>query len=105
MYSARAVLNDTHSPAEVDAAKRRGNAMHLNGIDAGFLAREEIGAVILRSIARATMELLLDPLQQTRGLRSTASLSTRKYCVCSAKGFAFPATLLNAESTCLPNAR
>jgi methylglutamate dehydrogenase subunit A len=42
MYSARGVLNLVHSPAELDAAMRRGNAMRLNGIDAAFLSRDEI---------------------------------------------------------------
>jgi sarcosine oxidase subunit beta len=42
MYSARGVLNLVHSPADVDAAMRRGNAMRLNGIDAAFLSRDEI---------------------------------------------------------------
>ena len=42
MYSARGVLNLVHSPAELDAAMRRGNAMRLNGIDAEFLSRDEI---------------------------------------------------------------
>jgi sarcosine oxidase subunit beta len=42
MYSARGVLNLVHSPADIDAAMRRGNAMRLNGIDAKFLSREEI---------------------------------------------------------------
>ena len=42
MYSARGVLNLVHSPADMDAAMRRGNAMRLNGIDAKFLSRDEI---------------------------------------------------------------
>jgi methylglutamate dehydrogenase subunit A len=42
MYSARGVLNLVHSPADTDAAMRRGNAMRLNGIDATFLSRDEI---------------------------------------------------------------
>ena len=42
MYSARGVLNLVHSPADVDAAMRRGNAMRLNGIDAKFMTRDEI---------------------------------------------------------------
>ncbi len=42
MYSARGVLNLTHSPAEVDAAMRRGNAMRLNGIDAQWMSRDEV---------------------------------------------------------------
>jgi sarcosine oxidase subunit beta len=46
MYSARGVLNLVHSPADMDAALRRGNAMRLNGIDAKFLSRDEIAAWI-----------------------------------------------------------
>ena len=42
MYSARGVLNLVHTPADMDAAIRRGNAMRLNGIDAQFLSRDEI---------------------------------------------------------------
>ncbi len=42
MYSARGVLNLVHSPADMDASIRRGNAMRLNGIDAKFLTRDEI---------------------------------------------------------------
>ena len=42
MYSARGVLNLVHSPADRDAALRRGNAMRLNGIDAEYLPRDEI---------------------------------------------------------------
>src|ERR1700732_112728 len=42
MYSARGVLNLVHSPADMDAAIRRGNAMRLNGIDAKLLTRDEI---------------------------------------------------------------
>jgi sarcosine oxidase subunit beta len=42
MYSRRGVLNLVHTPADQDAAMRRGNAMRLNGIDAEFLTREEI---------------------------------------------------------------
>ena len=46
MYSARGVLNLVHTPAELDAAMRRGNAMRLNGIDAQFLTRDAIAARI-----------------------------------------------------------
>jgi sarcosine oxidase subunit beta len=42
MFSPRGVLNLVHTPADVDAAMRRGNAMRLNGIDAQFLTRAEI---------------------------------------------------------------
>src|SRR3954471_1674662 len=44
MYSARGVLNLVHSPADMDAAMRRGNAMRLNGIDARFMSRDEVAA-------------------------------------------------------------
>ncbi|MGE5105134.1 MAG: sarcosine oxidase subunit beta family protein [Betaproteobacteria bacterium] len=46
MYSPRGVLNLVHTPADMDAALRRGNAMRLNGIDAKFLSREAIAAWI-----------------------------------------------------------
>ena len=46
MYSARGVLNLVHTPADMDAAIRRGNAMRLNGIDAQFLTRDDIAARI-----------------------------------------------------------
>jgi sarcosine oxidase subunit beta len=42
MYSARGVLNLVHSPADMDAAMRRGNAMRLNGIDAKLMTTGEI---------------------------------------------------------------
>src|SRR5216117_3609658 len=42
MYSARGVLNLAHTPQELDAFARRGNAMRLNGIDAELLSREEV---------------------------------------------------------------
>ena len=42
MFSPRGVLNLAHSPADMDAAMRRGNAMRLNGIDAEFLSRDEV---------------------------------------------------------------
>src|ERR671936_363505 len=48
MYSPRGVLNLVHTPAEVDAAIRRGNAMRLNGIDAVFLTRDEVAARVPR---------------------------------------------------------
>jgi heterotetrameric sarcosine oxidase beta subunit len=42
MYSARGVLNLAHTPQELDAFARRGNAMRLNGIDAELISREEV---------------------------------------------------------------
>ena len=46
MYSARGVLNLVHSPADMDAAMRRGNAMRLYGIDATFMTRDQIARAI-----------------------------------------------------------
>lgn len=37
MFSPRSIINLVHSDAQRDAAKRRGNAMRLNGIDAQWL--------------------------------------------------------------------
>lgn len=42
MLSQRGQLNLCHSPAQMDAAARRGNIMRLNGIDAELLTREEV---------------------------------------------------------------
>jgi sarcosine oxidase subunit beta len=46
MFSQRGVLNLAHSDAQMDTFARRGNAMRLNGIDAEFLSREEIRALV-----------------------------------------------------------
>jgi sarcosine oxidase subunit beta len=48
MYSARGVLNLAHTPQELDAFARRGNAMRLNGIDAELLSREEVKRMVSR---------------------------------------------------------
>ena len=42
MLSQRGQLNLCHSPAQMDAAARRGNIMRMNGIDAELLAPEEV---------------------------------------------------------------
>lgn len=42
MFSQRGVLNLAHTDAQIDAFKRRGNAMRLNGIDAELLDREQV---------------------------------------------------------------
>jgi len=42
MFSQRGQLNLCHSPAQMDAAARRGNIMRMNGIDAELLTREEV---------------------------------------------------------------
>ncbi|MEO8976876.1 MAG: sarcosine oxidase subunit beta family protein, partial [Casimicrobiaceae bacterium] len=69
MYSARGVLNLVHSPADMDAAMRRGNAMRLNGIDAQFMSREEVAAWIpnLDCSAQARFPILGGLLQPRGG--------------------------------------
>jgi sarcosine oxidase subunit beta len=68
MYSARGVLNLVHTPAEIDAALRRGNAMRLNGIDAEFLSRDEIAAWIPNLDCSASARFpILGGLLQPRG--------------------------------------
>ncbi len=42
MLSQRGQLGLCHSPAQMDAAARRGNIMRMNGIDAELLTREEV---------------------------------------------------------------
>ncbi len=42
MFSQRGVCNLVHSPAELDIAARRGNAMRLNGIDAVLLQNSDL---------------------------------------------------------------
>ena len=68
MYSARGVLNLVHSPADMDAAMRRGNAMRLNGIDAEFLPRDEIARRIPNLDCSPDARFpILGGLQQPRG--------------------------------------
>jgi sarcosine oxidase subunit beta len=68
MYSARGVLNLVHTPAEADAAMRRGNAMRLNGIDAQFLWRDEIAERIPNLDCSADARFpILGGLLQPRG--------------------------------------
>jgi methylglutamate dehydrogenase subunit A len=69
MYSARGVLNLVHTPADADAAIRRGNAMRLNGIDAQFLSRDEIARWIpnLDCSARARFPVVGGLLQPRGG--------------------------------------
>ena len=42
MYSPRGIINLAHSDAQLNAYRRRGNSMRLNGIDAVMLGREEL---------------------------------------------------------------
>jgi sarcosine oxidase subunit beta len=44
MYSPRGVLNLAHTPGQLGAFARRGNAMRLNGIDAELLDRDQVAA-------------------------------------------------------------
>ena len=44
MFSQRGQYNLCHSPAQMDAARRRGNVMRANGIDAELLSRTEVEA-------------------------------------------------------------
>ncbi len=68
MYSARGVLNLVHSPADMDAAMRRGNAMRLNGIDAKFMTRDEIARWIPNLDCSADARFpILGGLLQPRG--------------------------------------
>ena len=46
MFSQRGVVNLTHTDAQIDAARRRGNAMRLNGIDAEWLSVDDIRAMV-----------------------------------------------------------
>ncbi len=44
MFSQRGVINLAHTPGQMDAFARRGNAMRLEGIDAELLSRDEVAA-------------------------------------------------------------
>src|ERR1700726_966140 len=46
MVSQRGVLNLYHSDAQRDAFARRGNAMHLHGVDAELLDRDQVRALV-----------------------------------------------------------
>ncbi|MSO92641.1 MAG: sarcosine oxidase subunit beta family protein [Rhodospirillales bacterium] len=46
MFSQRGVINLAQSDAQVDAMQRRGNAMRLNGIDAVWLSRDQLKAMV-----------------------------------------------------------
>ncbi len=68
MYSPRGVINLAHTPAQLDAHARRGNAMRLNGIDAELLSREQVAArVPLLDIGRDARFPVVGGLLQPRG--------------------------------------
>ncbi|MCP5366443.1 MAG: sarcosine oxidase subunit beta family protein [Hyphomicrobiales bacterium] len=45
MFSQRGVLNLAHTPSQMDAFARRGNAMRLCGVDAELLTRDQVAAM------------------------------------------------------------
>jgi len=68
MFSQRGVLNLAHTPGELEAYQRRGNAMRLNGIDAVLLSREAIArAVPLLDCSDAARYPIVGGLLQPRG--------------------------------------
>ena len=46
MFSPRSIINLVHSDGQRDAAKRRGNAMRLNGIDAQWYEPEDLARIV-----------------------------------------------------------
>src|SRR3546814_10760659 len=46
MFSQRGVLNLAHSPSQMDAYARRGNAMRLAGFDAELLDRAQVAKMV-----------------------------------------------------------
>jgi len=68
MFSQRGVLNLAHTPAEIEAFQRRGNAMRLNGIDAVLMSRDEIArAVPLLDCSDRARYPIVGGLLQPRG--------------------------------------
>ncbi|MDE0941078.1 MAG: sarcosine oxidase subunit beta family protein [Alphaproteobacteria bacterium] len=46
MFSQRGVLNLAHTKGQLETFRRRGNAMHLNGIDAEILNRDDVAKFV-----------------------------------------------------------
>jgi sarcosine oxidase subunit beta len=68
MFSQRGVLTLAHTPAELDAFSRRGNAMRLNGIDAELLLRDQVRRMVpLLDCSPAARYPILGGLLQPRG--------------------------------------
>ena len=68
MFSQRGVLNLAHTPSQLDAFARRGNAMRLNGIDAELLDCDEIAKRVPRlDLSRETRFPIVGGLFQPRG--------------------------------------
>ncbi|WP_299193627.1 sarcosine oxidase subunit beta family protein [uncultured Erythrobacter sp.] len=68
MFSQRGVINLAHSPAQIDAFARRGNAMRMEGIDAELLTPQQIKRRIPSiDISTNTRFPILGGLCQPRG--------------------------------------
>ena len=68
MFSQRGVLNLAHTPPQLDAYTRRGNAMRLFGIDAELLDREQVGAMVPElDVGRDARFPIVGGLLQRRG--------------------------------------
>lgn len=68
MFSQRGVLNLAHTPGQLDAYARRGNAMRMNGIDAVLLDREQVAAKVpLLDCSAAARFPIAGGLLQPRG--------------------------------------
>ncbi len=68
MFSQRGVLNLAHSPAQLDAFARRGNAMLLDGADAVMLDRHQVAEMVPGlEVSDAARFPILGGLLQPRG--------------------------------------
>ena len=68
MFSQRGVVNLAHSDPQVETFAMRGNAMHLNGIDAVMLSREEVQEMVpLLDCSPHTRHPVMAALYQPRG--------------------------------------
>ena len=68
MFSQRGVLNLAHTPSQLEAYARRGNAMRLFGIDAELLDREQVGAMVPElDVGRDARFPIVGGLLQRRG--------------------------------------
>ncbi|MEO8133402.1 MAG: sarcosine oxidase subunit beta family protein [Betaproteobacteria bacterium] len=68
MFSQRGVISLAHSDAQRDALLRRGNGMHLHGIDAEWLDRDQVAAMVpILDCSAATRFPINGALIQRRG--------------------------------------
>ncbi len=66
MFSQRGVINLAHSDAQMDAFVRRGNAMHLQGIDAKLLNAKEVQEFVPQLSTEGVRFPIYGGLQQPR---------------------------------------